>query len=234
MRSSCACSTITAPSSSAPMDPGPAWATSWPWSRTTSARWSTCSTMRSSCARAASWAAGQSMRGDEAARAGGAPPMIGAPMLIRPSLAARLSYAALFGAVGASFPYLPVFYQTRGLDLATVGLLTAFGAAVGLLAAPIWGAIADRYAGSRLIIPVAALTAGVGAIGLAVVDGVGAMAVALAVMSGAFAGIAPTLDARALETVGSDRNRYGRLRAWGSASFIVVVVITGALIQRVG
>jgi MFS transporter, PPP family, 3-phenylpropionic acid transporter len=160
--------------------------------------------------------------------------MIGTPMSIRPSLAARLSYAALFGAVGASFPYLPVFYQSRGLDLAAIGLMTALGAAVGLLAAPVWGALADRYAGSSIVIPIAALTAGAGAIGLAVVDGVGAMAVALAVMAGAFAGIAPTLDARALETVGSDRNRYGRLRAWGSASFIVVVVITGALIQRVG
>jgi MFS transporter, PPP family, 3-phenylpropionic acid transporter len=160
--------------------------------------------------------------------------MIGASMSIRPSLAARLSYAALFGAVGASFPYLPVFYQSRGLDLAAIGLMTALGAAVGLLAAPVWGALADRYAGSSIVIPIAALTAGAGAIGLAVVDGVGAMAVALAVMSGAFACIAPTLDARALETVGSDRNRYGRLRAWGSASFIVVVVVTGALIQRVG
>ena len=48
--------------------------------------------------------------------------MIGAPMPIRPSLAARLSYAALFGAVGASFPYLPVFYQSRDLDLAAIGL----------------------------------------------------------------------------------------------------------------
>jgi PPP family 3-phenylpropionic acid transporter len=56
----------------------------------------------------------------------------------------------------------------------------------------------------------------------------------VAVMSGAFAGLAPTLDARALETVASDRDRYGRLRAWGSASFILVVALTGALIERAG
>ena len=31
-----------------------------------------------------------------------------------------------------------------------------------------------------------------------------------------------------------DRNRYGGLRAWGSASFIVVVAFTGALIERAG
>jgi PPP family 3-phenylpropionic acid transporter len=60
------------------------------------------------------------------------------------------------------------------------------------------------------------------------------MALALAIVSIAFAGIPPTLDARALETVGTDRNRYGHLRAWGSASFIVVVALTGAVIERAG
>jgi MFS transporter, PPP family, 3-phenylpropionic acid transporter len=141
-----------------------------------------------------------------------------------PGLAARLSYVALFGAVGASFPYLGVFYQERGLDLGAIGLMTALGAAAGLLAAPIWGVLADRYPGSSLVLAIAAL----------ITAGVAAMALALAVSSVAFAGIGPTLDARALETVASDRNRYGRLRAWGSASFIVVVALTGALIERAG
>ena len=151
-----------------------------------------------------------------------------------PRLAARLSYLALFAAVGASFPYLAVFYQARGLDLGAIGLLTALGAGAGLVSAPIWGAVADRYAGSRLVIPFAALLTAVGAAGLATVTGVVAMALALALSSVAFAGIAPALDARALETVRSDRNRYGRLRAWGSGSFIVVVAFTGALIERAG
>jgi PPP family 3-phenylpropionic acid transporter len=62
------------------------------------------------------------------------------------------------------------------------------------------------------------------------------MLIAMAVigMSLAFSGLAPTLDARALETVRGNRDRYGRLRAWGSASFIVVVWVTGALIERAG
>ena len=155
-------------------------------------------------------------------------------MPISPRAAARLSYVAAFGAVGAWYPYLAVFYQDRGLDLGTIGLFTALGAAAALVAAPIWGAIADRYPGSSLIIPIGALVTAAGASALALVDGVLAMAVALAVASVAFAGIAPTLDARALETVGSDRNRYGGLRAWGSGAFIVVVAFTGALVERAG
>ena len=155
-------------------------------------------------------------------------------MPISPRAAARLSYVAAFGAVGAWYPYLAVFYQERGLDLSTIGLMTALGAAAGLVSAPIWGAIADRFAGSPLVIPIGALVTAMGATALALVDGVGPMAAALVLSSVAFAGIAPTLDARALETVASDRNRYGGLRAWGSGAFIVVVAFTGALIERAG
>jgi PPP family 3-phenylpropionic acid transporter len=140
----------------------------------------------------------------------------------------------MYAAVGASFPYLSVFYQERGLDLGAIGLMTALGAAAGFVSAPIWGALADRYAGSRLVIPVAALITVAGALTLALAPGVVGMALGVALLSIAFAGIGPTIDARSLETVGSDRNRYGRLRAWGSASFIVVVALTGALIERAG
>lgn len=155
-------------------------------------------------------------------------------MPITPGVAARLCYVALFAAVGASFPYLGVFYQARGLDLGAIGLMTALGAAAALVAAPIWGVLADRYARSPVVIPAAALITAAGGAALALADGVPAMALALVVLSLAFAGIAPTLDARTLETVASHRDRYARIRAWGSASFIVVVAFTGALIERAG
>ena len=151
-----------------------------------------------------------------------------------PTTAARLAYLALYASVGASFPYLAVFYGERGLSLGTIGLLTSLAAAAGLLAAPVWGAVADRFAGSRLLLPTAAVAAAAGAAVLSIVQGPVAMALAVAAMSLAFSGLAPTLDARALETVRGNRDRYGGLRAWGSASFIVVVWLTGALIERAG
>lgn len=61
-----------------------------------------------------------------------------------PRLAARLSYVALYAAVGASFPYLGVYYHERAPDLGAIGLMTALGAAAGFFAAPIWGTRRDR------------------------------------------------------------------------------------------
>jgi MFS transporter, PPP family, 3-phenylpropionic acid transporter len=151
-----------------------------------------------------------------------------------PTVAARLAYLALYGAIGASFPYLAVFYRSRGLDLATIGLLTSLAAGVGLVAAPLWGAVADRFAGTRPVLPIAAVLAAAGAVVLALAHGPLPIALAVVGMALAFSGLAPTLDARALETVRGNRDRYGGLRAWGSASFIVVVLGTGALIERAG
>jgi len=151
-----------------------------------------------------------------------------------PTVSARLAYLALYAAVGASFPYFAVFYGSRGLALETIGLLTSLAAGAGLVAAPLWGAVADRFAGSRLVLPIAAATAAAGAAALVAAQPPLLIALAVIGMSLAFAGLAPTLDARALETVRGNRDRYGRLRAWGSASFIVVVWITGALIERAG
>jgi len=152
----------------------------------------------------------------------------------RPAVAARLSYLALFAAIGAWFPYLGVFFQERGLDLGQIGLMTALGAAAGLVAAPVWGVVADRFAGSPFIITAAAAVAAAGAVALVAVDAIGPMVIAVAVVSVAISGIAPILDARALDTVANDRDRYGRIRAWGSAAFIVAALVTGAAIERAG
>ena len=158
--------------------------------------------------------------------------MLCAPM--SPTVSARLAYLALYAAVGASFPYFAVFYESRGLALETIGLLTSLAAGAGLVAAPLWGAVADRFAGSRLVLPIAAAAAAAGAAALVAARPPMLIALAVVGMALAFSGLGPTLDARALETVRGNRDRYGTLRAWGSASFIVVVWVTGALIERAG
>src|SRR5688572_31618780 len=82
-------------------------------------------------------------------------------------VAARAAYATLFGAIGASFPYLPVYYRSVGLSLGEVGLLGSLAAAAGLIGAPLWGTLADRYPRSRLVLPAAATLAALAALGLA-------------------------------------------------------------------
>ncbi len=69
-----------------------------------------------------------------------AQPSAPAASVVRPAIV----YVLLFGSVGAYFPYIAVFYREIGLSIEAVGLVAALNAAVGLVAAPLWGAVADR------------------------------------------------------------------------------------------
>ena len=72
---------------------------------------------------------------------------------------ARLAYIALFVAVGASAPFLPVYYDSLGIDVRLIPLLASLMAGAGLFGSPLWGATADRFPHSRLVLPAAAVLA---------------------------------------------------------------------------
>ncbi len=149
-----------------------------------------------------------------------------------PQIFAALGYIAAYAAVGAAAPYFPVYYETLGLSLDAIGLLAALSALTGLVAAPAWGIVADRYAGSRLVLPLACLASAIAGALLGLAASPLVAAACAVTYSLAWAGVGPLLDVRALETVGKEHSRYARLRVWGSVSFIVSVLVVGALIEQ--
>jgi PPP family 3-phenylpropionic acid transporter len=153
---------------------------------------------------------------------------------VSPRSRATLAYIAAFAAVGANFPYLPIHYRALGLDLATIGALSALWAAAALLAAPVWGAVTDRMPRSRVILPLAALLAALAAAGLSQAADAVTIAIGVALVAAATAGVTPMLDARTLDILGDDRAQYGRIRAWGSISFVVATAATGVAVQALG
>jgi PPP family 3-phenylpropionic acid transporter len=144
---------------------------------------------------------------------------------------ARLAYVALFVAVGASAPFLPVYYNSLGIDVRLIPILAALMAGAGLFGSPLWGVASDRFPHSRLILPAAALVAALSAAAVWLV-GWPALVLFVIVLGLGLSGTGPILDARAVDAFGSDRARYGRLRMWGSASFIVASIGVGILVQR--
>ena len=74
-----------------------------------------------------------------------------------------VAYLVYFVALGAAFPYLPVYYRQLGLGLTEIGLLTALQAGIQLVLAPVWGGLGDRFPRSRATLPLAALVATAGA-----------------------------------------------------------------------
>lgn len=146
-----------------------------------------------------------------------------------------LAYLVYFGAIGASFPYLPVLYREVGLRFEEIGLLTAVQAATQLALAPIWGGLVDRFPKVGLTLPLAAAVATAGGFVLFLATDFTSVLIGSMLLFAGLAGIGPTLDARTLETLGSSgRERYGQVRAFGSLAFVIATLLVGLLLDARG
>jgi PPP family 3-phenylpropionic acid transporter len=171
-------------------------------------------------------------------------------MTLSPRARAVLAYIAVYAAAGALYPYLPLYYASLGFQLGEIGAVLALASLVGLLASPAWGALSDRYRGSPVVMVVATATALGGTVLLATAaageirHGIGLpqapppepllIFAAAAILGAGLAGVAPILDARALETAGANRAGFGPLRAWGSFSYVLGAIGTGLLVDQQG
>jgi len=149
--------------------------------------------------------------------------------VLRPAIV----YAMLFGAQGAYLPYVAIYLASTGLDLGTVGALIALFAAVSLVAAPSWGALADGIGDVRGPVAVAGILSGGAVLALAIAVGPPALALAIALLAAMFAGIIPMVDSQTVRLVGQ-RDRFGLARAPGSGAFVVVAFATGLAIASLG
>jgi PPP family 3-phenylpropionic acid transporter len=153
---------------------------------------------------------------------------------VRPRVRSALAYVVVFTAVGAYVPYLPLYYRSLGLGLGEIGAILAVGAFVGLVAAPLWGALSDRRRGSPRVLIAGISVAILGAAILALSGALWTTFLGAALFGAGLAGTIPILDARALEASGANRSSYGPLRAWGSMSYVVSTVATGVAIEALG
>jgi MFS transporter, PPP family, 3-phenylpropionic acid transporter len=147
---------------------------------------------------------------------------------------ALAGFVTLYLAIGALSPYLPVYYESLGLPLDAIGLLTAMYAGAAMVGAPGWGSMADRVGAARPVLAVAATLATVASLVLGIADGVLLVALAALALALAMSGIMPILDARALEIATERNSQYAGMRVWGSAAYIVGVLVTGWIAEQVG
>jgi PPP family 3-phenylpropionic acid transporter len=153
----------------------------------------------------------------------------------RPSQAtARTFYFLFFAAIAALLPFLVVFYQALGLDGREIGLLSAMLPLATLAVGPLWGALADASGRHRWV--ASAALAGTAAAGVAVASGrdLATLLPLVAVFAVFFAPIVPLTDTAVLAGLGDERERYGRLRAWGAVGFGLASLVAGAAVDRFG
>ncbi len=145
-----------------------------------------------------------------------------------------LYYGAMFLIYGVLIPFLPVWLDGRGLGASEVAVVTALPFLLRLAVTPAAAIAADRRGAHRRFIIASAWIAFAAALLLGRMHGFWAILAVAAPLSLAAATMMPLVEALAVRGVRLYSLDYGRMRLWGSLTFVLVGLIVGALIDRLG
>lgn len=139
------------------------------------------------------------------------------------ALALRLSlfYAAYFVFIGLNMPFWPLWLTARGLDAGEIGAVLAAALWIRIAANPVLARMADRHGEMKR--PLAAVLLASAAIyGLyGWADDFWTILAVTLVGASLLSAVMPLGDSIALQASHAGHVQYGRVRLWGSISFIV-------------
>jgi PPP family 3-phenylpropionic acid transporter len=152
-----------------------------------------------------------------------------APRRFATSLA--LFYGAVFALIGAHLPFFPVWLRAIGIDASWIGIIIAVPAVTRFTVLPFVTSLAERRASLRSAMIV---TAFMTALGFAAVGTQHQPVLVFLVFTATacmWTPIVPLTDAYALRGVARYGLKYGPLRLWGSAAFVVGALACGLLVD---
>ena len=147
-------------------------------------------------------------------------------------------YALLYAAFGVSSPFMPAFFEGRGLAPEQVGVLFAAGTAIRLLSGPLGGRLADATQALRAVLAISGLLAALAALGLLSAPPFTPLLLTSLLHAAALAPTTTLADALALGAAQPRDARpgfeYGWVRGTGSAAFVIGTLISGQIVDAWG
>ncbi len=140
-------------------------------------------------------------------------------------------YFLYFGAMGVYLPYFNLYCYKLGFSGWQIGSLSAARSVAMILFSIFWSLLADRFHTRRAIYILCNFaSAALWALFLLTADF--KWMLLITIFYGIFyAPLIAFLEAFAMDMLGRDKKRYGRMRAWGSVAFIIIVLALGRVIE---
>lgn len=156
--------------------------------------------------------------------------------MLSPSTATRVAgfYAAAFVPNSIALVHFPLFLAGRGLDGTEIGILVALPLAMRVATASFLGIFADLIGDRRRALAVYAGLALLGATTLWWPREFLGLFFATAAAWTFWNGILPVSDALAVSVARRGEGDYGRMRVWGSISFVAVNLAFGGFVASRG
>src|SRR4051812_48397096 len=143
-----------------------------------------------------------------------------------------LFYGTVLGLVGTHLPFFPVWLKSIGLDASWIGIIMAAPSITRFTVLPFVTSSAERYQALRGTMIISACAT---AFGFAILGSLGTLQQPLAILivfactACAWTPLVPLTDGYALKGVTRYGLKYGPLRMWGSAAFVLGALVNGLL-----
>ena len=150
----------------------------------------------------------------------------------RRSVAARLAffYVAVFLFVGVGLPFWPVWLADQGITASGIGILLSLSGWTKIVGNPLIAQLADRRGDVRAVL-IGAAAASLATFALfGVTGGFWPFLLVTTVSSLGISALTPLSDSLTMRMVATHGIDYGRVRLWGSLSFILAGLAAGWLI----
>jgi PPP family 3-phenylpropionic acid transporter len=147
-----------------------------------------------------------------------------------PAIAAQ--YFFYFGAMGVFLPYFNLYCFHIGFDGVQIGLLSSIRSITAIIFPLVWGALADRLNMKKPVFVACCFLSAASWGGFLLTADYAAMLVISVVYGIFYSPIISFMEALTVDTLGPEKQSYGKVRAWGSMSFILMVLAMGWLIDR--
>ena len=145
-----------------------------------------------------------------------------------------LFYLGYFGALGAFTPYIGRWVVAQGHGGYVVGAVLGLWYGGRMVAPPTWSRWSARSPTPGRWLVTGCLLALLGFAALAGTTDAWPIFVAIAWFALFFNAVMPQFEAMTLSALGQRSHDYGRIRVWGSVSFLVVAASYGWLLDRLG
>lgn len=154
--------------------------------------------------------------------------------LNRDLIFARAYYFAFMGGWGFVLPFINLFYVSLGLSGAQIGTIGSVSAIVGLVVSPILVSEIKKRPQARGILQASLMLGALFYFLLGQQTAFLMIVVIVFFQSLVGAGIMPASDAMAVYVSQEAGKGYGSVRVWASVGWILVVPVSGLLIERFG
>lgn len=149
------------------------------------------------------------------------------------SFAIRLAtvYGTMFLFTGVYLPFFPVWLKSQGLEATEISLVVALSLFLRIVVGPFFAAVADRLGDRRRVMVWLAWGSLVSAALFLWVEGFGPILFVSLVLNAVFPAIGPIVETMAMRARIERRMNYGRVRLWGSITFIGASAGAGWLLE---